>query len=294
MDDVPMNVNNSVAASAHWRIEDIDFSAANTRISVEDPVMLWLAAASSFIESASDIYTVNLVEYFDDDEEISGWLASHWESEELQHGRALRAYVEAAWPEFDWEAAFKAFLVDYSKLCSVEVLGPTHTLELASRCVIETGTSTLYRAIRDATQDPALRQVADHIQRDEVRHYKYFYNFFRRYNAKGGTSRWAIAKILLARVQEIRDSDTICALSHIRDGCIDRTGDAVRHVGGQHGLPDAVEMHKLITARLRHHYPLNAAAKMLLAPLALPAPARNLASGVINAAARTSLVWSLL
>ena len=288
MDDVPMKVGNSVAGSAHWRIEDIDFSAANTRISVEDPVMLWLAAASSFIESASDIYTVNLVEYFGDDEEISGWLASHWESEELQHGRALQAYVEAAWPGFDWEAAFKAFLVDYSKLCSIEVLGPTHTLELASRCVIETGTSTLYRAIRDATQDPALRQVADHIQRDEVRHYKYFYNFFRRYNADSGTSRWAIAKILLARVREIRDSDTICALSHIRDG---HTGTPV---SGQPVLPNAVEMHKLVTARLRHHYPLDAAAKMLLAPLALPAPARNLASGVINMAARTSLVWSLL
>lgn len=283
-----MNVSHAAAASAHWRIEDIDFSAANTRISVEDPVMLWLAAASSFIESASDIYTVNLVEYFNDDEEISGWLASHWESEELQHGRALRAYVEAAWPGFDWEAAFKAFLVDYSKLCSVEVLGPTHTLELASRCVIETGTSTLYRAIRDATQDPALRQVADHIQRDEVRHYKYFYNFFRRYNADGATSRWAVAKILLARVREIRDSDTICALSHIRDGQIGIP------VAARQVLPDAVEMHKLVTARLRAHYPLNAASKMLLAPLALPAPARNLASGVINAAARTSLVWSLL
>ncbi len=291
MDDAAINVNNSNAAAAsvaaHWRIEDIDFTQANTDIHTRDPVILWLATASSFIESASDIYTENLVEYFADDPVIAHWLASQWEPEELQHGRALRTYVEAAWPSFDWQAAFDKFLVDYSKLCSIEVLGPTRTLELASRCVIETGTSTLYRAIRDATDDTALREVADNIQRDEVRHYKYFFNFFRRYNADGDTSRWAVSKILLARVREIRDSDTICALSHIRNGC-------VHEPAVYNDMPGAVAMHRLITVRLRQHYPLDAAAKMLLAPLALPATARNMASGVINAAARSSLVWAFL
>ena len=293
MDDGPNNLgtvlgtvlDTATAASANWRIEDIDFTAVNEQMQVTDPVMLWLATAASFIESASDIYTENLVEYFSADAEISSWLASQWEPEELQHGKALRTYVEAAWPEFDWEAAFKGFLVDYSKLCSVEVLGPTLTLELASRCVIETGTSTLYRAMRDATDDPALRNVADNIQRDEVRHFKYFFNFFRRYNEAGGTNRWAISKMLFARVREIRDSDTICALSHIPDGCLGQTG--------ADNIPDAVTIHRLITARLRPHYPLDAATKMLLAPLALPATARNFASGVISAAARTSVAWSL-
>ena len=170
MDDVPKNLDavfgTATATSANWRTENIDFTAVNEQMQVTDPVMLWLATAASFIESASDIYTENLVEYFSADAEISSWLASQWEPEELQHGKTLRTYVEAAWPEFDWEAAFKGFLADYSKLCSVEVLGPT--LELASRCVIATGTSTLYRPMRDATDDPALRNVADNIQRDET------------------------------------------------------------------------------------------------------------------------------
>jgi hypothetical protein len=288
MDDILMHHDNSTVSSAHWRIEDIDFSVTNTEMRLQDPAILWLAIASSFIESASDVYTKNLVEYFSTDAEISGWLALQWEPEELQHGRALRAYVEAAWPRFDWPAAFNGFLKDYSKLCNVEVLGPTHALELASRCVIETGTSTLYRAIRDATTDPVLRKVANHIQRDEVRHFKYFFNFFRRYQEVDRASRWAVAKMLIARIREIRNSDAICALSHIRDGASSQRAMA------SHELPDAAAMYRQIAARLRHHYPLDAAAKMVLAPLALPVTARKVTGAIISAAARTSVVLSLL
>jgi hypothetical protein len=288
MDDVLLIQDDSTVSRQHWRIEDIDFSAVDTEIRLQDPAILWLAIASSFIESASDIYTKNLVEYFSADAEISGWLASHWKPEELQHGRALRAYLEAAWPSFDWPTAFSGFLADYSRLCRVEVLGPTHALELVSRCVIETGTSTLYRAIRDATNDPVLRKVADNIQRDEIRHFKYFFNFFRRYQDAGGTGRWAVAKMLMARVREIRDSDAICALSHIRDGRANQSALKGRE------LPDATAMYRQITARLRYHYPLHVATKMVLAPLALPATARKVASSIISAAARTSVVWSRL
>jgi hypothetical protein len=290
-----INSNTVAASQLPWRWQDIDFSAANNKLLADDPVMLWLATAASFIESASDIYTKNLVTYFSNDAEISNWLAKNWEPEELQHGRALRAYVEAAWPEFDWQKAFDGFLVDYSKLCSVEVLGPTQALELASRCVIETGTATLYRATRDAAKDPVLREIADHIQRDEVRHFKYFFSFFRRYQTAGGASRWAIAKLLMLRVRELRDSDTICALNHIRDGLAGHgnSDSAPQHTPAELNLPDALTMHRLITAQLRPHYPLETAAKMLLAPMALPAIARNIASLTVSVVARTAVKWAL-
>lgn len=279
-------MNPESATERAWRIEDIDFSSANVNLLTDDPVMMWLATAASFTESASDIYTGNLVAYFGDDAEISGWLAAHWEPEELQHGRALRAYVEAVCPQFDWARAFAAFLVDYSKLCSIEVLGPTRALELASRCVIETGTSTLYRAARDATKDPVFRELTDHIQRDEVRHFKYFFDFFRRYKLDGGASRWAVAKMLLMRVKEIRDSDTMCALKHIQSGCV----GPLQRAGND--LPDAQTMHRMITARLQPVYPLNTAAKMVLAPMALPGMLRNMATAAISFSARTMVMWS--
>jgi hypothetical protein len=289
MDDALINPEFAITtANTRWHVQDIDFSAVDTDTLSRDPTMLWLATASSFVESASDVYTQNLLQYFSKDAEISRWLMQQWKPEELQHGRALRAYVEAAWPEFDWQAAFDGFLLDYAQLCRVEVLGPTFALELASRCVIETATSTLYRAVRDATTDPVLRKVADNIQRDKTRHFKYFFYFFRQYQIVGGTSRWAIAKMLAARASEIRDSDTVCALRHIRDGL---TGDHKSHA---HLVPDASTMNRLITTRLRRHYPLDAAIKMLLAPMALPAPARKLTGSIISIAARTKVAWSLL
>ena len=56
---------------------------------------------ASLMESATDLYTENLVDYFAGDEEVTLWLEQYWLPEELQHGRALRRYVEAAWPQFD-------------------------------------------------------------------------------------------------------------------------------------------------------------------------------------------------
>jgi len=47
--------------------------------------------------------------------------------------------------------------------------------ELIARCVVETGTSSYYTAIADATDEPLLKTYAGHIASDELRHYKLFY-----------------------------------------------------------------------------------------------------------------------
>jgi hypothetical protein len=49
------------------------------------------------------------------DDEVTAWLSQEWEPEELRHGAALRRYVETAWPEFDWNAAYRAFFAEYSR-----------------------------------------------------------------------------------------------------------------------------------------------------------------------------------
>ena len=54
----------------------------------------YLIAAASLMESATDLYTRNLIDFFAGDEEITSWLEHYWLPEELQHGRALRRYVE--------------------------------------------------------------------------------------------------------------------------------------------------------------------------------------------------------
>src|SRR5260364_113697 len=148
-----MNTHTNATRSLPWRIEEIDFDRIDLRRATANEDLLLLVCAASFTESGSDLYTRNLVDYFNDDPEVSRWLAAHWECEELQHGRALKTYIHHVCPGFDWDRA----------------------LEMAARCVVETGTATLYRAIHAWADEPVLKEITDHIRSDEVRHYKYFY-----------------------------------------------------------------------------------------------------------------------
>ena len=49
---------------------------------------------------------------------------------------------------------------------------------MIARCVVESGTSSYYTAIRDATDEPVLKEIAGRIAADEYRHYKLFYELF--------------------------------------------------------------------------------------------------------------------
>lgn len=54
-------------------LQDIDLNAVRSR---ED--LFYMVAGASFIEIAADLYTDNLIEYFNDQPEIMQWLADHW------------------------------------------------------------------------------------------------------------------------------------------------------------------------------------------------------------------------
>lgn len=126
-----------------WRLEELDFSKLQPERVRDDETLFFLLVTSSFVEAASDLYTRNLIEYYAGDREVSDWLANHWEHEELQHGRALRAYICAVWPQFDWARANAGFFAEYSAMCTLDAFEPTRGLEMAARCVVETGTSSL-------------------------------------------------------------------------------------------------------------------------------------------------------
>ena len=252
----------STGKALPWRLEDlplgdIDFARIRGR---ED--MKFMLAAASFIEFASDTYAGNLAGFFHDQPDIAQWLSDHWEVEEVQHGRALRAYVQTVWPEFDWESAYRDFFEEYSKLCGAEGYEATRGLEMAARCVVETGTSTAYRAIRDFADEPVLVRLAEHIRSDEVRHYKHFLQFFDRYDAHEKNSRLRILLSLKNRLVESAHSDVEIGLWHAYRTChpdATRTGKAF------------VAMQKSVVLKVRAHYPAGQAIRMLLKPLRLPA-----------------------
>ena len=200
---------------ATWSVDQIPYHSLDRSRVQSDRQLFYLLTSASFIEITSDLYTRNLIKFFGDDGETVEWLRNGWEPEELQHGAALKRYVQTAWPAFDWEQAYRGFFAEYSGTCSLEALEPSHSLELAARCVVETGTSSLYRMIAEASDEPVLSDLAEHIAADEVRHYKHFYRYFRKYCEQDQPGRLAIFRTRLGRTTEIQSQDAFIAFKHI-------------------------------------------------------------------------------
>jgi hypothetical protein len=245
-----------------WRIEDIDLTRIDRQKAASNEHLLLLLCACSFIESGTDLYTSNLSKYFHDDPEISAWLNNEWEPEEMQHGRALKRYINHVWPEFDWDTAFRNFFAEYSLTCSVEDFEKKRALEMVARCVVETGTATLYRAINECSDEPVLKQITDNIRTDEVRHYKHFFRYFKKYNRIEGNGRMAVLGALMRRVLELKNEDSEIALRHVF---------AIRY---PERVKDDVynrELSARINALVRRNLSADMCVKMLLKPLDLPA-----------------------
>lgn len=250
------------AANLPWTLESIDLDRIDVARVRHDEDLFFLLCSSSFVESGSDLYSQNLIDHFAGDQELQTWLSQHWEHEELQHGRALAAYVRKVWPEFDWDKGFQAFWNEYGAVCTAEQLEPCRGLELAARCVVETGTASLYRALNEITDEPVLKQLTNHIKSDEVRHYKHFYQHYRLYREREGFGRYKVFRAILRRVNEIKSEDSDIALRHVFNQCYPQ------YVGNE------VEFRRIsdrAQGLLRRNIPAGMTVKMLLKPLDLPA-----------------------
>jgi len=107
-------IASAVATRSHWSLDSIDWLALRHDAVVGNDAVFYLIASASFVEATTDLYTRNLIDYFADDDEITEWLQAHWLPEELQHGQALRRYVQLAWPEFDWDGAYEKFVPEFA------------------------------------------------------------------------------------------------------------------------------------------------------------------------------------
>ena len=243
-----------------WSVDDIPYHALATDRVRDDRRLFHILASASFIEITSDLYTRNLVEFFQDDREIVEWLESRWEREELQHGAALKRYVQTAWPDFDWDAAYKIFFAEYSQCCTVEQLAGTRALEMAARCVVETGTATFYRMMSDLSHEPVLKRLAAEISADEVRHYKHFYRYFQRYRAVEQPSRVAVLRTLLNRAAEVEAEDAFYAFKAVF---------SVSNPGVEFQKRDYAAYRDGAVQLTKSHFPHGMAVKMLLKPLGL-------------------------
>ena len=260
----------------HWSLDDIPWHLVRRDAVERNRAFFFLVATASLMESATDIYTENLVEYFAGDEEVTSWLAHSWLPEELQHGRALRRYVETAWPEFDWEPAFRGFVEEFKPYCDIS-LESVRSLELASRCVVETGTASYYTTLSRASPEPVLALLTRCIADDEVRHYKHFYRYFRGYRQVERPSRAAVAPALWRRLRMTGGDDSFIVLKHVY-----RT----RHPSARYDAKVYREVRNQGRALVRGHFPYEMSVRMLLKPLDLGPRAQRVTLPVAVALAR--------
>jgi hypothetical protein len=266
---------------ASWSVEDIPYRALAHDQVRDDQRLFYILASASFIEITSDLYTHNLVEFFRHDGEVVEWLERGWQSDELQHGAALKRYVQTAWPDFDWEAAYQSFLAEYAQFCTVDQLASTRALEMAARCVVETGTATFYRMLSELSREPVLKHLAAEISADELRHYKHFYRYFLRYRALERPSRAAVLRTLWNRAAEVDAGDAFYAFKALY---LAHNPDTEFHKIDYEAYRDGVVQFA------KCHFPHGMAVKMLLKPLGLNAVVGRAVLPAVTSATRFFLL----
>ena len=191
-----------------WTMDDIHWSLFDSG-KVEAKLLAAVKAAALVEYNAPD-YVTYLKRVFSDSAPSTLAAIEQWGREEAQHGRALGRWAEMADPSFKLEEAFARFRKGYTPahFAATEVgsVRGSRRGEMIARCVVESGTSSYYSAIRDATEEPVLQEIAGRIAADEYRHYKLFYDTLKE-QTEPDLSFWKKLWIAVGRVRESDDDE---------------------------------------------------------------------------------------
>ena len=188
-----------------WTLDEIPWDRFDR--SQLDPEIVKLVKAASLVEYNGAAYAHHLCRIFDDDRDFQEG-ARHWGAEEIQHGNALARWAKLADPEFDFEAAFDRFQAGYRVDfdCATSRRG-SRSGEMIARCMVEVGTSSYYAALRDAVQEPVLKEICRNIAADEIRHYKLFYNNLTLCLERERIGLWRRLRVAVGRIAESQDDE---------------------------------------------------------------------------------------
>jgi rubrerythrin len=189
----------------HWTLDDIPWDGFDR--SKVDPDILRIVKAASLVEFDGGDYASYLCRVFGDDPKFQE-LATRWGAEEIQHGRALARWAALADPGFNHDAAFARFKAGFDNgLSGNSSRRGSRAREMVARCIVETGTSSYYTALAEATSEPVLKLICQKIAADELRHYKLFYKTLTRYCEAEQLGSWGRLRIALARLRESEDDE---------------------------------------------------------------------------------------
>lgn len=189
----------------HWRVDQLSWDLFDA--SKIDPEIVPLVKAAAMVERNGGDYALYLKGVFHDDPDFRR-AAENWAEEEIQHGDALGRWASLADPGWDYAVAFARYRAGYKIDISADAsIRGSRTGELIARCMVETGTSSYYTALAEATEEPVLRQVCKQIAADEYRHFKLFYDHMKRYLAREDLSFLQRLRVAAGRIGETEDDE---------------------------------------------------------------------------------------
>ena len=189
----------------HWRLDQMPWDAFDA--AKVDPEIVALVKAAAMVERNGGDYALYLNSVFRDDPDFQQ-AADHWAVEEIQHGDALGRWAMLADPTWDYAAAFDRYRAGYKIETAADAsIRGSRTGELIARCMVETGTSSYYTALSEATEEPVLKRICKQIAADEYRHFKLFYDHMKRYLVREDLSFIARLRIALGRIGETEDDE---------------------------------------------------------------------------------------
>lgn len=200
----------------HWTIEQVAWDRFDP--SKVEPEVIPLVKAAAMVERNGDDYALYLKSVFKDDPDFQ-LAADNWAVEEVQHGDALGKWASLADPSFDYPAAFAKYRDGYKIDIKADAsIRGSRTGELIARCMVETGTSSYYTALGEASEEPVLKEICRLIAADEYRHFKLFYDHMRRYLERENLSFPKRLRVALGRVGETEDDELAFAFHCSNDG----------------------------------------------------------------------------
>ena len=258
----------------HWQIDDVAWDRFDP--SKVDPAIVPLVKAAAMVERNGIDYAIYLKNVFSQDPDFRQ-ATDNWAVEEVQHGDALGKWSMLADPSWDYEGSFARYKAGYQVPIDVDFsVRGSLTGELIARCMVETGTSSYYTALADATDEPVLEQVCRLIAADEYRHFKLFYDHMKRYLGREKLGMAKRLRIAAGRITESEDDELAFAF-HCGNDPVGVPYDHARCIAAYMGR--AMSFY-----RYRH---IERSMGMVLKSVGLPP--RGRLSGV-----STKLAWNLL
>ncbi|MGZ8262535.1 MAG: hypothetical protein ACXW2I_00160 [Burkholderiales bacterium] len=169
--------------------------------------LFYSVASAALLEASAACGAERMAHYFAADDAFCDWIRTQWMPCKTARARALREYVEATWPEFDFSAA----LHEYSRAAEGDPgLGPQRPSaahEALARCLAAAETALFYRSLARWAEDHRLRGIAAAFGEEEaptLSRFRGVYEQHARSERLGLAGAWRAARALVRTTRDVQ------------------------------------------------------------------------------------------